>query len=183
MKIRHITVGLAALAAASLPGAASAATLLFDFEGGDRSFSFTLDDTQAPDRTDTFLGTRIFYNNVSGSFVGVNGSSDLASTISFGTGPFAPISFTAQGFGFSNFGGPDLFNGSATNPMFNLGTFNLSQVNTGPGTGGGVLTISQAPMGGAVPEPAAWALMILGFGLTGLAMRNRNREVSVRFAA
>ena len=26
---------------------------------------------------------------------------------------------------------------------------------------------------GAVPEPASWALMILGFGLTGAALRRR----------
>lgn len=181
MNARYIATGLAAFAAAMLPNAASAATIVFDFEGGDRSFRFTLDDTQAPDRSSTFLGTRIFFDDVAGSFIGVDGSSDVATSLSFGTGPFAPISFTASGFGFGNFGGPDLFNGSATDPMFNLGTFNLTQVNTGPGTGGGVLTISQAPVG-AVPEPGAWALMILGFGLAGAALRNRNRKISVSFA-
>jgi hypothetical protein len=31
----------------------------------------------------------------------------------------------------------------------------------------------------AVPEPAAWALMIAGFGLTGVAMRNRRRPAVV----
>lgn len=34
--------------------------------------------------------------------------------------------------------------------------------------------------GGGVPEPSAWALLILGFGLTGAAMRRR--RVSVRHA-
>jgi hypothetical protein len=32
-----------------------------------------------------------------------------------------------------------------------------------------------------VPEPATWALMILGFGLTAAAMRRRNKA-TVRFA-
>lgn len=32
---------------------------------------------------------------------------------------------------------------------------------------------------GAVPEPAAWALMILGFGGVGGALRRRNRSVAV----
>ena len=33
------------------------------------------------------------------------------------------------------------------------------------------------PGGGAVPEPANWALMIAGFGLTGAAMRRRRARV------
>jgi phospholipase/lecithinase/hemolysin len=32
---------------------------------------------------------------------------------------------------------------------------------------------------GFVPEPGTWALMILGFGLTGTAMRRRNRDVAL----
>ncbi len=34
----------------------------------------------------------------------------------------------------------------------------------------------------AVPEPATWAMMILGFGIAGAALRNRKPAVSVRFA-
>ena len=35
---------------------------------------------------------------------------------------------------------------------------------------------------GAVPEPAAWALMIAGFGLVGGAMRRRQQSVRVTYA-
>ena len=35
---------------------------------------------------------------------------------------------------------------------------------------------------GGVPEPSAWALLILGMGLTGAAMRRRQQAVRVRFA-
>ena len=35
---------------------------------------------------------------------------------------------------------------------------------------------------GAVPEPAAWALMLAGFGLVGGAMRRRQRSVRVTYA-
>ncbi len=35
---------------------------------------------------------------------------------------------------------------------------------------------------GAVPEPATWALMILGFGLVGGAMRRQRPEVRVRYS-
>ena len=34
----------------------------------------------------------------------------------------------------------------------------------------------------AVPEPASWALVIVGFGLVGMALRRQRRRVSVRFA-
>jgi PEP-CTERM motif len=37
-------------------------------------------------------------------------------------------------------------------------------------------------VGGAVPEPASWALMIAGFGLVGSAMRRRKPSVSVSYA-
>ena len=41
------------------------------------------------------------------------------------------------------------------------------------------LAISYAPVRGAVPEPASWAMMIGGFGLAGAAMR---RRTAMRFA-
>lgn len=37
-------------------------------------------------------------------------------------------------------------------------------------------------VGGAVPEPATWAMMILGFGFVGGSMRYRKRSTSVSFA-
>ena len=35
---------------------------------------------------------------------------------------------------------------------------------------------------GGVPEPAAWALMLMGFGFTGAAMRRRRETVRIAFA-
>ena len=44
-------------------------------------------------------------------------------------------------------------------------------------TGGGLHTINYAAgLSGPVPEPAAWALMIAGFGLTGAALRRSRRQ-------
>ena len=48
-------------------------------------------------------------------------------------------------------------------------------VPTGPGGGG-------PNPGGAVPEPATWAMMIGGIGAAGGALRRRKAKVSVRFA-
>jgi len=36
--------------------------------------------------------------------------------------------------------------------------------------------VPRAPMGGAVPEPATWAMMILGFGAAGVVLRQRRRQ-------
>lgn len=54
--------------------------------------------------------------------------------------------------------------------------------NGGQSTMSGSFTIDNLTIGaaGGVPEPSAWALMILGFGFAGTAMRARVR--SVRFA-
>lgn len=172
----------AAVVALTLPAAASAETLVFDFTGGDRSFNFMLEQGQTPDSSRTIIGANeIVFNNVSGTFNGVSGSASVAN-INFGTSFLAPININATGFGFGNFGlagGVDLFDGSRTNPMFKLGTFNLFQANTGAGTGGGVLRISQAAT--AVPEPGTWAMMILGFGLVGGALRRR-AKVRMRYS-
>lgn len=47
----------------------------------------------------------------------------------------------------------------------------------------GVSAIGTTAGPGAVPEPATWAMMILGFGMIGGAMRRRSRqEAKVRFA-
>ena len=37
------------------------------------------------------------------------------------------------------------------------------------------ITASLAPVGGAVPEPSTWAMMILGFGMAGAGLRTRRK--------
>jgi hypothetical protein len=64
-------------------------------------------------------------------------------------------------------------------------------VNYGLGAGNYVLTLKGTNTGfgslagnvtfAAVPEPATWALMILGFGLVGGVLRRKERETRVRY--
>lgn len=74
---------------------------------------------------------------------------------------------------FGNVGG--LFVGGQTSPIFHS-------------TGGLQLRANElafaaeGAINGAVPEPATWALLILGFGALGGAMRRTKREVRVSFA-
>jgi PEP-CTERM motif len=65
----------------------------------------------------------------------------------------------------------DLFNNVAGSPpgFARYGTFI------------GIIGINQA-VGGGVPEPATWAMMIVGFGFAGAAVRRRRMRVNVSFA-
>jgi hypothetical protein len=42
--------------------------------------------------------------------------------------------------------------------------------------------LARGRTGGGIPEPATWAMMILGFGLVGFAARTRRQPISVRSA-
>jgi hypothetical protein len=63
--------------------------------------------------------------------------------------------------------------------------YNLPQFGHPNGTGGSrwgtYIANIRVGNAGAVPEPATWAMMIVGFGLTGVAMR-RQRRVAVTYA-
>ncbi|QYU69157.1 PEPxxWA-CTERM sorting domain-containing protein [Leptolyngbya sp. 15MV] len=48
--------------------------------------------------------------------------------------------------------------------------------------GNRMAVVSMAPLQAAVPEPATWAMMLLGFFLVGGALRQRKTQVSYSFA-
>ncbi len=60
-----------------------------------------------------------------------------------------------------------------------LNTLTFSSLNSGAGpTGVNVLVAGTADATGTVPEPAAWALMVVGFGMVGVATRRRPRSIA-----
>ncbi|WP_242141227.1 PEPxxWA-CTERM sorting domain-containing protein [Sphingomonas sp. TREG-RG-20F-R18-01] len=164
--MKKLALGMAtAMVAFASP--AYAAPLLFDFSGPSGTALFQLDSNPTPDTFSSFLGSdQLAFKNVAGIFGGIAG---VASNIGFGNGLFASLNINAPNVGFSQFSSPTLFSGPANAPVFSTGTFTL----VNPFFGNANLKISA--VAGAVPEPATWTMMLLGFGGIGFAMRRRSR--------
>ena len=157
---------------ASVP--ANAQALNFTLSGA-RNATFTLNSsTPTSFTTNALIGNQIFFDNVAGIFGGTAGTGN----ISFGSNLVSELQIQSANLGFTQLTGPDLFTGSAASPIFNIGTFNLSG---GFSSGASTLTISRAVVA-AVPEPGTWAMMLLGFGAVGFAVRRRRPTVNVRHA-
>ncbi len=58
--------------------------------------------------------------------------------------------------------------------------FNVRSGTTGPGDSQIIFAGTQVSLAEAVPEPGTWALMILGFGAVGGALRSRRRDVAIQ---
>lgn len=69
--------------------------------------------------------------------------------------------------------------GSVAATAVSVGDYSLRFFGAATGVGyGGSVTLSAAP----VPEPAAWAMMMIGLGAVGMAMRNRPKNARVAFS-
>lgn len=88
----------------------------------------------------------------------------------------SPGNYTVSVMAYSNFAvGPNLSNG-----FFNTGSFG----NRTNAWAFDILNVGEAAEVGAVPEPSTWAMMLLGFGFVGGAMRSakRRQKVTVSYA-
>ncbi len=178
MKFKTLLTATAACVAAATAVPASAATLLFELTGG-RNVTFELDSNPTPDSSQSFLGEQAAFNAVPGT---VNGVATTITTISFGTGVFADLSINAPGLDFTQFsGGGPLFSGPGNAPVFAPGTFQMT--NAFFPSQNSTLVISEQ-VTAAVPEPGTWAMMLLGFGFIGGAMRSakRRQKLTVSYA-
>lgn len=176
--MKKIAIGMAA-AIILMTSPAYAAPLLFSFTGNvfgaPKTASFQLDSNPLPSRTNNqplINSTQIFFDNIQGIF---NGTPEIASSISFGTGGASQFQFQSPTSGFAQFGGATVFSGSLNSPVFTPGTYAFT------GFTSGTLTVSNAVA--AVPEPASWAMMLVGFGAMGFAMRRRKVSTTVSYAA
>ena len=152
--------GMMALAAlGAVIGATPAeAAVRYQFSSGESSFDLLLD---------TFVGAG------SSNYTAPAGSTCAAQYI-----PCSRIGFVNNLAGFGDlvsigdeFGGTGAF--FQVDALVNTGTYAATNGSIGS------LVVSQV---NAAPEPAAWAMLILGFGLAGTALRRR-RAPALRFAA
>ncbi|HVF94259.1 MAG TPA: DVUA0089 family protein [Sphingomonas sp.] len=82
-----------------------------------------------------------------------------------------------------------LGNVAAGNYVLAVGTYNFSELEARlgvadyvPGERRFTAVFGDGVTVPAVPEPATWAMMLVGFGMTGAAMRYRRRETKVAYA-
>ena len=75
------------------------------------------------------------------------------------------------------FGAAYCVDGAASSPgcIGPEGTENISRAGVTQISLDGSAVLASAAPGGAVPEPATWALLVAGFGLTGAAIRRRTK--------
>ena len=166
------------LAAVTLLGSmtavpASAATLLYTFTPTAITaprFTFNVDSNPVPVASTPFQFVTTVQNFT------VNGVARS------GTNSFTFLS-TAGGGGFSNaavigsYTGSQLYSGTTAAPTLLTGIFTLTG---GPATTGGTLNVTTVA---AIPEAGTWAMMIVGFGLAGSAMRRRKATTRIACAA
>lgn len=165
----------AAAAAALLSGASAASAAQFH--------TFTM-----PEADGSFSGT--FGNNgiEAGAFTNIfdfalpTGHSSFTASSSFFTNPQNDINFTSIRFNGMNFNvgstGQVEFR-FLTGAAVTAGPQQLIVNGTSGGNGSYAGTIAFTPNAAVVPEPAAWALMILGFGGTGAMLRRRRQETVI----
>jgi hypothetical protein len=95
----------------------------------------------------------------------------------------ATLVFTYTGPDYNTSGGPyavTLFNGLSAESIYGtstgFGAFSaVAEKNTGPDTGTTTYNTGYEDVPTPVPEPAIWALMLLGAGLSGATLRSRRK--------
>jgi PEP-CTERM motif len=181
MIVKTLTAIGAALALCAIASSASAATFLFSFTSNDGadSASGTLQASANGDGT---------YTATSGTITSFGSVTDNGSGVLVADAAAPAPSLSPSGFFIYD---DQLLPGQ--NPLitnngleFAVGgaEINIFSNGAGPGTyqlynnnGNNVLG-DFALTAGAVPEPANWALMLVGFGSMGVAMRSRRRTVA-----
>ncbi|MDJ0278961.1 PEPxxWA-CTERM sorting domain-containing protein [Sphingomonas sp. 2R-10] len=162
----------APLALAATP--ADAATFLFQITGGYQA-SFAIDSAALAPPAQIGAGFFTVFDTP-GTFGGVGLT---ASSVTFNTTAFdGGLTIELPDGDFRGFLGSQLFTGTTAMPSLLTGAFTLaSDIDQSPVT----ITVSQSVA--AVPEPATWAMMIIGFGAVGIGMRRRAAiRTEVRFA-
>ena len=171
--MKKLALGIATAMVAFGSAPASAAMFNFNFSGTGLFFgealvgsgTLTTSDVSQVSAVNGYTFQTI--TGITGSFNGSNitGLANVTGSNNqfYLTGPFF---LDGNGLGFSTAAG------SAVNLFVTNGTG--YRVNAG-GLSTGLVTASASAVTAAVPEPATWAMMLLGFGGIGFAMRHRSK--------
>jgi hypothetical protein len=175
-----------AAAAAAMTGTAHAAPTITYVTDTDGSFSaYFGDNPKTSSFSDLFTSFTITTPGTlvgTLSTIGLTAKSDIDFTLAEITGPggvSVPYTITKTKLG-NNPDGLEL--GTIMGSVINPGTYTLHIAGTAFENGTGTLAGTLGFLPTATPEPTAWALMILGFGAIGVAMRNnRNARHSLAY--
>lgn len=193
------TVNFTATVGDNLPGTTGSVTFNFlSAVGNVWNFSYSVDNTSTAPSASSRLG--VFGFDTSGTVTSVSTGAGNRFSAALNGGNFSGLGNREVCF----FSGPNC-NGSGGNGVTVAeapvpGTFSLTLSMmmdtlvlsdfaarwqaTGPnaeGSNSGPGTITFTPPPGAIPEPATWAMMIMGFGLVGMGLRRGKRgDVTTR---
>jgi hypothetical protein len=178
-RLAKLAAGLCA-AATLAAGQAQAATWLVSYVstgGNPFAASLTVNTLDALDAVGGYDVTGVSGNVDGDAVTGLiaNPGQPFAHLSADGLFIFDNVLFTGAAPVFSN---PGLFFSGASGSEYNLfsvapATFELYKAN--PGVGYLANSVGQVTAAAAIPEPAAWTMMILGFGLVGNLLRQRRR--------
>jgi hypothetical protein len=175
MKTLAAAVALTASVLAFASTANAAKTLTLDPPAADGSFSGDFGDTGIVGGafTDTFTFT--MPTGLSSASISSTYTNDLSNNIDFTT-----VTLDGQPFNIVSTGQTEFRVINAVPVTSGVQTLIVAGTSGGNGAYAGTLSFSQAIA--SVPEPASWALMILGFGGVGASLRINHRR-TLRAAA
>ncbi len=161
---RRVMIALAFAAFSLAPSQAAAAVYLFTISGNGTAASFSLNSSPIPSGTSS---TDFLMSDVAGIY---NGSpTNFDELFFFVTSDGGGLQLNTLSLGtLYDLAGSQLFSGTTSNPTFILGNYSMS-------TYGSEDHLYSLSISSAVPEPATWTMMMLGFGAIGLALRQRRR--------
>ena len=168
--MKTLALALAGSAAFAIAAPASAATIVLDGEGTDTltgEFTGSVRNAGAFTREFTFTLPTDGMTAATITTAAINGVGNI---------DFTSVTLNGQAFTLSPTGQFE-FGSIQLATMAGLQTLVVNGISGSNAGFSGVVTFM--PGGGAVPEPGMWALMILGFGFIGGALRSR-RNTSVK---